>query len=140
MALERNSKGTSVAAATLLWPWTTSLAAGVIGGAGFALMNLSINIFAVGLGSLAAGAFWFALVGGAVAAARKSGDRRALRQVGRNPWGFAMVPALIGGGGVALFNLLMLNIAGAIFGGLGAAAMIFVVVGVVAAVAGGGKR
>ncbi|WP_017539832.1 hypothetical protein [Nocardiopsis halophila] len=137
MTLERGNAFTPVASATMIWPWGWALGAGATTGAISLLLNLGSG--AVGSG-LTTGIFFFALVGGAVALISGKGDRRARRWAGQYPWKFAGVPALAGGAGIALVTLFTGGFFPAIFAGLGTVALLWVVLGLIGTVAGGGNR
>ncbi|MFC4564053.1 hypothetical protein ACFO4E_19500 [Nocardiopsis mangrovi] len=139
MTLERGNAFTPVASATMIWPWGTALAAGAVSGvASFLLTGLSLS------SGLTTAIFFFSLVGGAVAILGSKGDRRARRYAGQYPWRFAAAPALLGGGATAVVSYAMMLLAGApiagLFGaawvGLGSAAVIWVILGIIGMVAG----
>lgn len=146
MALERSNAGMSpaVASATMNWPWGTALVAGAGTGALNFLLNLQPNVLAVLPGALTTGIFFFALVGGAVMFLGKKGDRRARRYAGAHPWAVAAVPAALGGGGAAIISFIGFALTGSIIGGffgalgtgLGLGALLWVILGVIAMVAG----
>ncbi|MFW5415489.1 hypothetical protein J0910_02350 [Nocardiopsis sp. CNT-189] len=133
MTLERGNAFTPVASATMMWPWGTALGGGAVGGIAFFLLNS----FSVSSG-LAAGVFFFTLIGGAVALLGKKGDRRAKRWAAQYPWKFAGAPALAGALGVAAVALVF---GGGLFGAIGSglltAAVLWVILGVIGTVAGG---
>ncbi|CAM3655122.1 hypothetical protein GCM10009799_47680 [Nocardiopsis rhodophaea] len=139
MTLERGNAFTPVASATMIWPWGTAAAAGAVTGVGSFLLNTSLSA------GLTTGIFFFALVGGAVALLGSKGDRRARRYAGAYPWRFASAPALLGGGGVAVVTYAMAIITSgasisdlftAFFVGLSTAAVLWVILGIIAMVAG----
>ncbi|WP_017626387.1 hypothetical protein [Nocardiopsis chromatogenes] len=135
MTLERGNAFTPVASATMIWPWGWALGAGAATGAVSFLLNMSIG------SGLTTGIFFFALVGGAVALIGSKGDRRARRWAGQYPWKFAGAPALAGGIGVALVTLLTGGgLIGGVFAGLGTVALLWVILGLIGTVAGGGNR
>lgn len=138
MTLERGNAFTPVASATMIWPWGWALGAGATTGAISFLLNLGSG--AIGSG-LTTGIFFFALVGGAVALIGSKGDRRARRWAGQYPWKFAGAPAVAGGVGVALVTLLTGGgLFGGIFAGLGTVALLWIILGLIGTVAGGGNR
>ncbi|GAA3730038.1 hypothetical protein HDA32_006026 [Spinactinospora alkalitolerans] len=141
MTLERGNAFTPVASATMIWPWGTATAAGAVTGAAHFLLNLSA--FPVG-GALTTAIFFFSLVGGGVALLGSKGDRRARRYAGQYPWRFAAGPALLGGAGTAVVSYIGAVLSGAVisglfgaaFAGLGVAAVIWVILGIIGMVAG----
>ncbi|MDA8370145.1 MAG: hypothetical protein M0026_09770 [Nocardiopsaceae bacterium] len=144
MALERGNAFTPVASATMIWPWGTAMAAGAVTGIGSFLLNLSPSVLGALSSGLTTGIFFFALVGGAVALLGGKGDRRARRYAGQYPWRFAAAPAVVGGAGTAVVSYigyvfagaLISGLFGAAFAGLGAAALIWVILGIIGMVAG----
>lgn len=138
MTLERGNAFTPVASATMIWPWGTSVAAGAITGGLSLLGTWSLSP------AIITGIFFFSLVGGAVAVVRKKGDRRAHRYAGQYPWRFAMAPAAVGGAGTALVTFIAAVLSGSIIGGLfgaigagiGTAAILWVILGIIGTVAG----
>src|SRR5690606_10551275 len=106
MTLERGNAFTPVASATMMWPWGAALGGGAAGGLAFFLLSS----FSVSSG-LAAGVFFFTLIGGAV--------------------------ALLGALGVAAVSLVFSGLGAAIFSGLLTAAVLWVILGVIGTVAGG---
>ncbi|GAB3206338.1 hypothetical protein ACQEU5_09055 [Marinactinospora thermotolerans] len=141
MTLERGNAFTPVASATMIWPWGTATAAGAVTGVAHFLLNLSSFPVA---GSLTTAIFFFSLVGGGVALLGKKGDRRARRYAGQYPWRFAMAPAALGGAGTAVVSFiaaalggaLVSGLFGAIVAGVGTAAVIWVILGLIGMVAG----
>ncbi|PSK99367.1 hypothetical protein CLV63_10390 [Murinocardiopsis flavida] len=141
MTLERGNAFTPVASATMIWPWGTALVAGGVTGAATFLLNLAS--FDVS-GALTTGIFFFSLVGGAVALLGSKGDRRARRYAGQYPWRFATAPALFGGAGTAAVTLVAVMLGGsflaapfaAIGAGIGTAAVLWVILGIIGMVAG----
>ncbi|GAA4954680.1 hypothetical protein GCM10023224_45140 [Streptomonospora halophila] len=133
MTLERGNSLMPVHAATLMWPTGIATGAGVVaGGLSFLTALPAITI----AGPIGTAIFFFALVGGGVALLGSKGDRRARRWAGQYPWRFAAGPAALAGVGVAATSLLSAGFFGAIFAGLGAAAVIWVILGIVGMVAG----
>ncbi|WP_067964433.1 hypothetical protein [Nocardiopsis trehalosi] len=139
MTLERGNAFTPVASATMIWPWGTALAAGAVSGvASFLLTGLSLS------SGLTTAIFFFALVGGGVALLGSKGDRRARRYAGQYPWRFAAAPAAVGGAGTAVVTYAGMLLAGApiagllaaAWAGLGTAALIWVILGIIGMVAG----
>ncbi|RCV48887.1 hypothetical protein [Marinitenerispora sediminis] len=143
MTLERGNAFTPVASATMIWPWGTATAAGAVLGAVDFLFSLNQGLGAIP-DALGTAILAFALVGGGVALLGRKGDRRARRYAGQYPWRFAMVPAALGGAGSALLTfiggVLGGSLVGALFGavlsGVAAAAVIWVILGIIGMVAG----
>ncbi|GLU49827.1 hypothetical protein [Nocardiopsis ansamitocini] len=141
MTLERGNAFTPVASATMIWPWGTAMVAGTVTGAAYFLLNL--GAFPIG-GALTTAIFFFSLVGGGVALMGSKGDRRARRYAGQYPWRFAAAPAMLGGAGTALVSFIMSVLGGSLIGGLfgalaagiGTAAVIWVILGIIGMVAG----
>src|SRR5690606_41930222 len=86
----------------------------ICGGAAGGLAFFLLSSFSVSSG-LAAGVFFFTLIGGAVALLGKKGDRRAKRWAAQYPWKFAGAPALLGALGVAAVSLVFSGLGAAIF-------------------------
>lgn len=144
MTLERGNAFTPVASATMIWPWGASVAAGAVTGVASLLLNLNSGLLsALGSGATTA-IFFFALVGGGVALLGSKGDRRARRYAGQYPWRFATAPALLGGAGTALVTFigaalggsLISGLFGAVAAGVGVAAVLWVILGIIGMVAG----
>lgn len=133
MTLERGNAYTPVASATVIWPWGTALAAGAVTGIGSFLLNLGGGAISSGLTT---GIFFFALVGGVVGVISKRGDRRGRRYAATYPFRYAAVPAVFGGAATAAVTLFAAGLGSAIWGGLFAAALLWVLIGVVTMVAG----
>lgn len=146
MTLERGNSGFSpaVASATLNWPWGWAMGAGGVAAAANLLMSLPTNVLVALPGAVTTGIFFFALVGGAVMFVSGKGDRRARRYTGNHPWQVAMVPAGLGATGIALVSFIASALTGSFIGGLfgavllgaGAGAVLWVILGLIAMVAG----
>jgi len=133
MTLERGNSLMPVHAATLMWPTGIATGAGVVaGGLSFLLALPAITI----AGPIGTAIFWFALAGGGVALLGSKGDRRARRWAGQYPWRFGAGPAALAGIGIAVTGLLTGSFIGAIFSGLAAGAVIWVILGIIGMVAG----
>ncbi|GAB3453827.1 hypothetical protein GCM10027570_33370 [Streptomonospora sediminis] len=133
MTLERGNSLMPVHAATLMWPTGIATGAGVVAGGLSFLVSLPAITIA---GPLGTAIFWFALVGGGVALLGGKGDRRARRWAGQYPWRFAAGPAAVAGLGIAIASIFGGGFIGAIFAGLGSAAVIWVILGIIGMVAG----
>ncbi|GAA4919127.1 hypothetical protein [Streptomonospora salina] len=133
MTLERGNSLMPVHAATMMWPTGIATGAGVVAGGLSFLTSLPAITVA---GPLGTAIFFFALVGGGVSLLGSKGDRRARRWAGQYPWRFAGGPAVLAGLGAAVTSLLSGTFIGAIFSGLAAAAVIWVILGVIGMVAG----
>lgn len=146
MTLERGNSGLSpaVASVTLNWPWGWAVGGGAVAAAANALMNLSPNVLMMLPGALSTGVFFFALIGGGVMFLSGKGDRRARRYAGKYPWRTAMVPAGLGAVGVAAFSYMGLALSGSLFvglfaaaaAGIGAGIALWLILGLIATVAG----
>ncbi|GHD31929.1 hypothetical protein [Nocardiopsis kunsanensis] len=133
MTLERGSAFTPVASATMVWPWGLSLLGGAAGGALFFLFNLGAGALASGLG---AAVIFFALFGGVGGVVSKKSDRRGRRWAASYPFRYAAVPAVVGGAGYGLVQMLSASVLGGLFGGLFVAAAIWITVGLIATLVG----
>ncbi|TDQ55484.1 hypothetical protein [Actinorugispora endophytica] len=144
MTLERGNAFTPVASATMIWPWGTSVAAGAVAGAASLLLNLGNGPLSMLSSGATTAIFFFAMVGGGVAILGGKGDRRARRYAGQYPWRFAAAPAMVGGAGTALVSFVLSALGGSLIGGLfgaiaagiGTAAVIWVILGIMGMVAG----
>ncbi|WP_046469195.1 hypothetical protein [Allosalinactinospora lopnorensis] len=133
MTLERGNPMMPVHAATMMWPTGVATGAGAVaGGLSFLLSLPAITI----AGPLGWAIFWFALAGGGVALLGGKGDRRARRWAGQYPWRWASGPAVLAGLGIGVVQLFGAGILGGIFIGLAAGAVIWVILGLIASVAG----
>ncbi|MUL44088.1 hypothetical protein FZ103_23500 [Streptomonospora sp. PA3] len=133
MTLERGNSLMPVHAATLMWPTGIATGAGVVaGGLSFLTALPAVTI----AGPVGTAIFFFALVGGGVALLGGKGDRRARRWAGQYPWRFAAGPAALAGLGIAVTSLFAGGFFGAVFSGLAAAAVIWVILGIIGMVAG----
>ncbi|MDS1269663.1 hypothetical protein RIF23_05085 [Lipingzhangella sp. LS1_29] len=146
MTLERGNSGMSpaVASATMNWPWGVALLSGGVTGAISLLTSLSDGVLgAISQGTMT-GIFFFALAGGAWMFLSGKGDRRARRYAGNHPWQVAAVPAGLGGAGVALVTYISAALGGALISGLfgalaygvGVGAVLWLLLGIIAVVAG----
>lgn len=145
MTLERGNSGLSpaVASATMNWPWGWAAGAGAAAGAVNLVLNLP-NVLAALPGAAQVGVFFFALVGGTVMFLGNKGDRRARRYTGKHPWQVALVPAGLGGAGIAVVSFIASALTGSIIGGffgaiaagIGVGALLWLILGVIAMVAG----
>ncbi|MFV2197951.1 MULTISPECIES: hypothetical protein [unclassified Nocardiopsis] len=142
MTLERGNAFTPVASATMIWPWGASVVGGSVAGALSFLMNFGL----AGIpGAVTTGIFFFALIGGVGGVLRKKADRRGRRWAATYPFRYAAAPALLGGGATAIVSYVASVISsfaifsglfGALFAGLGAGLVLWVIIGIVAMVAG----
>ncbi|WP_017590189.1 hypothetical protein [Nocardiopsis ganjiahuensis] len=145
MTLERGNAFTPVASATMIWPWGASLIGGTVAGA----LSFLTNFGLAGIpAAVTTGIFFFALVGGVGGVLSKKGDRRGRRWAATYPFRYASAPAVIGGGAVAVVSYVMAVITefaifsglfGGLFAGLGAGLALWLIIGVVAMVAGDKK-
>lgn len=150
MTLERGNSGMSPAVASvgMNWPWGWAVGGGAAAGAINLLLNLSPNVLAAIPGAVGVGVFFFALVGGARMFLSRKGDRRARRYIANNPWQAAMVPAGLGAAGIALMTFIGSALSGALVGGLFLAilsgvsggAVLWLILGVIAMVAGNREK
>ncbi|KOX13208.1 hypothetical protein [Nocardiopsis sp. NRRL B-16309] len=142
MTLERGNAFTPVASATMIWPWGASLLGGTVTGALSFLMNFGLAGIPT---AVSTGIFFFALIGGVGGVLSKKGDRRGRRWAAAYPFRYATAPALLGGGATAVMTYIASVIGsfaifsglfGALFAGLGVGLVLWVLIGVVAMVAG----
>lgn len=146
MTLERGNSGLSpaVASAGMNWPWGWAVGGGAVATAASLLINFSPNVLAIIPGAVTTGIFFFALVGGTVMFLSGKGDRRARRYAGKHPWQVAMVPAGLGAIGIAAVSYIGLALGGSLVSGLflaamsgiGAGLVLWVILGLIATVAG----
>ncbi len=145
MTLERGNAFTPVASATMIWPWGASVVGGTVAGALSFLANFGLAGIPT---AVTTGIFFFALVGGIGGVLSKKGDRRGRRWAATYPFRYASAPAFIGGGAVAVVTYVAQVISSfAIFGGLfsglfagiGVGLTLWLIIGIVAMVAGDKK-
>ncbi|WP_017606574.1 hypothetical protein [Nocardiopsis alkaliphila] len=143
MTLERGNAFTPVASATMIWPWGAS----VVGGSVAAALSFLMNFGLAGIpGAVTTGIFFFALIGGIGGVLSKKGDRRGRRWAASYPFRYAAAPAMFAGGATAIISYIgsvigsfaiFSGLFGAAFAGLGVGLVLWLIIGVVAAVAGG---
>ncbi|GAB3693764.1 hypothetical protein [Nocardiopsis oceani] len=142
MTLERGNAFTPVASATMIWPWGASIVGGSVAGA----LSFLTNFGMAGIpGAVTTGIFFFALIGGIGGVLSSKGDRRGRRWAANYPFRYATAPALLGGGGAAVMSYIASVVGSfaifsglftAAFAGLGVGLVLWVIIGVIAMVAG----
>ncbi|MFE1169977.1 hypothetical protein [Nocardiopsis sp. NPDC058789] len=145
MTLERGNAFTPVASATMIWPWGASVVGGTVAGA----LSFIANFGLAGIpAAVTTGIFFFALIGGVGGVLSKKGDRRGRRWAATYPFRYASAPAILGGGATAVVSYVVsvitdFAIIGGLFGGLwaglGVGLALWLIIGVVAMVAGDKK-
>ncbi|MBB4935582.1 hypothetical protein F4561_006476 [Lipingzhangella halophila] len=132
MTLERGNSMMPVHAAMMMWPTSIATGAAVVGGGLSFLLSLPAITIA---GPLGWAIFFFAIAGGGGALLGSKGDRRARRWAGQYPWRWASGPAVLAGLGIGIVSIFGGGLGG-IFVGLGAGAVIWFILGLIASIAG----
>ncbi|RNL83317.1 hypothetical protein [Halostreptopolyspora alba] len=135
MTLERGNSMMPVHAAMMMWPTSVATGAGVVaGGLTFlsALLSGSIAIAS----PIGWAIFAFAVGGGAAALLGSKGDRRARRWAGKYPWRWASGPAVLAGLGIGVVQIFGMGFFGGIVAGVATGAVIWVILGLIASIAG----
>lgn len=133
MTLEHGNSMMPVHAAMMMWPTSAAAGAGVVGGGLSFLLSLPAITIA---GPLGWAIFFFALVGGGVALLGSKGDRRARRWAGQYPWRWASGPAALAGLGIGVVLIFGMGFFSGIAAGVAAGAVIWVILGLIASIAG----